>query len=360
MIKSNYGAWNNQAPQHVYGSKPVSPGGKMTEDQLRQWEEDQAKQHYTASAFALRQKRWNEMEKLEPVSVLVEREPFEEIISWFLANERLEVAGFALIREEEGRIPRLVWAKVDAESTGSGGSVTSNTGAIVAASVIANGVGPNVQLHTHPGMGTFYSGTDQADILDSIDRAPGAGHMYFLVLDQLDWMCRRIHWNEDKTELSYHPVTMWVADTRIKLEFRRKPEQAPTAEGYAQRQGYGYSDYGGYYSSWRGAANASKNYNYTPQPGTQLALLRGDDDDVPVKNVTMGNARLYMGEWSKKPSDYDYLFDFWDVPKYDWIDLQHVIEKELGDGMYNTLIEDRELWEYLAEMDDTELEEMYG
>jgi hypothetical protein len=253
----------------------------------------------------------------------------------------------------------LVWAKVDAEATGSGGSVTSNTGAIVAASVIANGVGPNVQLHTHPGMGTFYSGTDQADILDSIDRAPGAGHMYFLVLDQLDWLCRRIHWNEDKSVLSYHPVTMWVADTRIKLEFRRKPEQAVTTEAYAQRQGYGYSKYGAYYGAWRDAASSGQ--NYTPKPGAQPALLRGDDDDdVPVKNVTMGNAHLFMGAWSKNPSDYDYLFDFWDVAKYDWLDLQYVIEKELGSGMYHTLIEDKEIWEYLTDLEDPELEEMYG
>ena len=110
-----------------------------------------------------------------------------------------EINGFGHV-DESGL---LDWASI--VSVGSSGAVESTPADMAWATVeclkSVNDV-PNMQLHTHPGFDTFYSGTDVNDIVtfvretrDSLDVENGA--MYFMVFNMTSWLIRRVEWSKE-------------------------------------------------------------------------------------------------------------------------------------------------------------------
>ncbi len=110
-----------------------------------------------------------------------------------------EINGFGHV-DESGL---LDWASI--VSVGSSGAVESTPADMAWATVQCLGAVkdvPNMQLHTHPGFDTFYSGTDVNDIVqfvketrDSLDVENGA--MYFMVFNMTSWLVRRVEWSKE-------------------------------------------------------------------------------------------------------------------------------------------------------------------
>jgi hypothetical protein len=56
--------------------------------------------------------------------------------------------------------------------------------------------------------------------------------MYFIVINQLEWLCRLVKWDEDKN-VSYSECEMWVSgDTPLKLEYCRSRVWTQTSSSY--------------------------------------------------------------------------------------------------------------------------------
>lgn len=139
-------------------------------------------------------KKWPEGWVIEKETVTAEIAPdvFIHLVKQFLSHPG-EIAGAGLIEDDV-----LTWADCPIE-----GQAAFVTGGLEYAKLLqecyeVKGQGYNTQIHTHPGMSTFWSGTDEGDQIDTCNDVlePG-GVIYFIVFDQLDWCLRKVTMDED-------------------------------------------------------------------------------------------------------------------------------------------------------------------
>lgn len=227
-----------------------------------------------------------------------------------------ESAGFAEV--VDGGISWMWW---DKEAKVTSGSVESSQGRGLVAALQANrSIG--MQWHTHPDFDTFWSSTDENDQRDMMNRLAEnqpSGHFTFLVLNFKSWRLRRIHWDNHKVSL--------------------------IEDGYATNS--------------RGTLLNVKDrtYSYVTKPTGKPKALTLDDDpygdllygpDLYGGNLDWSNHNLHMmGEWSKNEEDYAELFEAAGVTFGYWHLLKQRIEDTHGKGIYDLVVNDPDLWEYV-------------
>lgn len=119
------------------------------------------------------------------------------LYSYVQEHPDTEINGFGHV-DADGH---LDWASI--VSIGTGASVASSPADMAWATtdcIEATGDVPNMQLHTHPGFDTFFSGTDTNDIVrfvsetrDGLDVEYGA--MYFMIYNMEAWLIRKVEWS---------------------------------------------------------------------------------------------------------------------------------------------------------------------
>jgi len=89
----------------------------------------------------------------------------------------------------------------------------------------------NAHWHTHPGMGVFFSGTDddhQEMMMKDMVAMHKSGSFYFIVLDQLDTLVYKYQWNEE-SRILFSGKLYWRS---AGLELAKRPSIAYTPGEY--------------------------------------------------------------------------------------------------------------------------------
>jgi hypothetical protein len=112
---------------------------------------------------------------------------FSFMVDWFGENGFNEITGFAY--QEEGVLKWATWS-----DTGSGGSVVNSVDgerkAVLEAS--KDGYYLNIQWHTHPDLGVFWSITDRVQQAARVKLMGKDNEIHFVVFDGVKWLVRKI------------------------------------------------------------------------------------------------------------------------------------------------------------------------
>lgn len=233
---------------------------------------------------------------------------FSYIIRCFLVNRSIEINGVGRINPETEELVSFV---LDTSPiSNSSGGVQHHTAPQVIAHLTQFGTVPNLQVHTHPGMGVFWSPTDlnaQNDEMKDLLVAQESGVFYWMVIDQLDWKVTKAEWaNRTPTRLSNGHVVL--QDTP--LVFKR------SYKSYGDEYDYGY--YGGGY-------------------------IVGGKNEKKEKEVN-------ESDFLQEDSYYDELFEAYEVEKYAWGKLVKAVEADNpGDKTwYSYVLTNPHTWNYLG------------
>lgn len=134
----------------------------------------------------------------EDLKISYEPLSFAMMCSVFLKS-RDEVAGLALI--EDGQI---TWVS-NRVFSGSPGGVRGEQYALLSSDCYEEtGRVANVQFHSHPGLSTYWSATDERDQEETViqlkEEEMAVGETYFMVIDRLSHKVRRIVWDDQGPE----------------------------------------------------------------------------------------------------------------------------------------------------------------
>jgi len=125
-----------------------------------------------------------------------------EMSSWLAAEALNEITGFGVVRDAE--IVRAYKTTTAMEQAMADGFDTIN-----------------LQWHTHPGMGAFWSSTDlgahKSMLSDALDLS-NSGSMHFLVYDFGDWLHRKYEWTN--RNIIYAEEAMKIGSGEVKLDGR--------------------------------------------------------------------------------------------------------------------------------------------
>lgn len=132
---------------------------------------------------------------------------FLRISQGFLSSTN-EVGGYFLVQDG-----MVVWA-TKALTGQSSASVSGDKEYSVACAKCLEecGVAPNGQWHSHPGFGTHWSSTDLNDQGRTVETAmkfSPQGEMYFLCVDGLEFLARKVWWQEGKVSFSDFTPELW-------------------------------------------------------------------------------------------------------------------------------------------------------
>lgn len=137
--------------------------------------------------------------------IALTEELFTQLAWWFCDGENKEVTGFGVI-DEEGVVRWICYT-----DKGTAGFVNNSAEGMIFAADEAEKAGfdfVNMHWHTHPNMGTFFSGTDKEHHSRRMRDLPEGGDMTFVVFDGIYWMARRfmvtkagVEWNDGLVSL---------------------------------------------------------------------------------------------------------------------------------------------------------------
>lgn len=276
-------------------------------------------------------------EKFEP---LVHPLIFAMMTSWFLKESPKETAGYFNWDEETNMID---WCWHDEEAVKTSGHVRYGT-AKMRMAWPEEGI-PNGQWHTHPNLGTFWSGTDkngQLEFMDALMPQNPDGYFCFIVIDKFDWHCTKLVWKDGKP-----------------LERQN---------GKAKLNGVTLNAY----SAWRGGGthNYSRPSTYKPptttyQPPNPKPLATQNEEKEPKGSVsTYEDGNWFFGKEkpkkvvgvSYKPVDlkgeadeeFNQLFEIFECTKYNWIELYYAITAYYPED-YSDIVSGIISWDWLQE-----------
>lgn len=201
----------------------------------------------------------------------------------------------------------------------SGGGVTHSTAHLVIEHLATYRKIPNMQWHTHPGIGVGWSSTDlnaQDVEMQTLLAGSESGVFYWMVVDQLDWKITKVAW-EDRKPTLLHDGFVTLHD--VALCFRSRYQIA-------------YSSYGSNNYNYYDGIVAWKNKNGDKEEGDSEDDSEGFDiADAP-------------------DSAFDALFETYDVEKYEWGTLRKAIESENPNerNWYYYVLSRPSTWPYLG------------
>jgi len=134
----------------------------------------------------------------------IQPEDFVSLVNIFADVGQREVSGYMF--QEEGVVKWFFWS-----GTGTAGNVINKAEDEVKAQIDAgkNGFWVNVQFHTHPGIGTFWSTTDLDNQYERVDMMSDEDEMHVIVFDGACWLVRLFKKSEGV--VSYKDGDMYIA-----------------------------------------------------------------------------------------------------------------------------------------------------
>lgn len=322
------GRWPSLSLGRLFGSKPASPPPTTPSLPRISGVAYPVKPPPPPDPALIFTHSWPETVGFKPV---VSEAAFNLMTAFLLQEHRIEIAGIFHWHEATNTID---WAWRDMASDGSGGHVKSDSGQGVLACVLAGHGAPNGQWHTHPGFGTFWSGTDLTDqgrVVQKGMKINQTGYTLFMVCSGLNWFCRVVRWQEGKVVLCqdghavrWDGLALNFADHRYDPKpVVAKPGSLYPIAGGAHYVGGGWSN--GYDDDW-------SYYDYRGndrQPALPIALPAIKQDDASI--------------WALPGTDYRPLFDRFGVPYEHWNKLEKVIDSEYQ-GMFVEVMAHPDWW----------------
>jgi hypothetical protein len=293
-------------------------------------------------------KAYRALEKIEEqFQPTIDESVFIQMLGYITGEQTNEIAGHGVFDEESNQI---IWIHKDEDAVESAGHVNSSSGPATVAALIAGHDPPNLQWHTHPGMGVFWSTTDERDqmelILDASKLTP-AGCRYFLVLDQLKWRIDKIAWENGEPK-SRQKGFVRVNDNLV-LDYGQR-------RTYVRKKGKSYSHGGNWWSGKKKKAapgitvsdedldEMAKEIAHIDTPPIWLDTPFADDADfMPWWEQLENDANNFMGSWSQDEESYRPLFEIADVEFGDWKALCRAIDKSIP-GYAWLIIDDPGTW----------------
>ncbi len=265
-------------------------------------------------------------EKFEPD---VHPQMFASMSAWFLQETPNETAGYFNWDEESNLID---WCWHDEDAVKTSGHVVYGTAKMRMAWPEA-GI-PTGQWHTHPGIGTFWSATDekgQLEFLDALKEINPDGYFCFIVIDGLDWHCTKLVWKDGK---AFERQNGKVHLNGVPLGGRTK-----TTTTYGTRYGTGWNGYN--YQDWQGNTHvpvkkAEEPKGEVTQPVLIKDLKKAKTEDFYVPDAVKG----------EQDNEFDQLFDIFLVEHYDWPELYVIITEYYPDD-YNQIVSGQISWDWI-------------
>lgn len=260
----------------------------------------------------------------DPFDLELSVEIFLEMVKFILGEQDLEISGFG--REDEGK---MHWAFRSESDRSSGGDVTAGSGSATVAAIIAGIDLPNVQWHTHPGFGAFFSATDINDhikfLKDAMDTS-NAGHIIFICVSELDWQMVRFDWADGVLVKRKGAVII----DGVKLDYRRAGRAVHQPSVGSQWYGNGY---------------------YDDEIDPVLLALPSNAQDYNIEVEPKIKSGDYLkGRWSDQDEDYLPLFEIYKVEPYDWEKLFDEIEVVENEIFYYEIVDDKNIWPLLPNL----------
>jgi hypothetical protein len=235
---------------------------------------------------------------------------FAKMVGYLLDENVSEIAGFGYYDPKDG----IVWATLGDIDHQSQGHVNAGSAKATIEALQAGYTEINMQWHTHPGMGVYFSETDKADQLKAVRIAANTqplGSRMFIVFDKLDWLHNTYVWADHKIE-GYYQGRITVGSSALNY---------PNFSQYGQRAPQHKSNWWG---SGRPAAY-SKISDANDEFFTICYAQRGTARSRPKKQFTVFYDEYVYIPHGRDRLDYDTLFEFFGVPKYDFSTLKSYI-----------------------------------
>lgn len=279
---------------------------------------------------------------------VVTEQAFHQMTTFLLEETMVEIAGLFHYNPKTNQI---TWFYRDYDSQGSGGGVHSDSGPGLVAALLA-GVGvPAGQWHTHPGFGTYWSGTDLTDqgrVVRNAMKMKPSGEVQFIVANALNWRCRRVVWQDgrvvsrqdghvlrwDGLKLNFHETPRWEDMTAGEKAAKLAADEERRKQGVA-----GYAYYGRGYAEW--GDDVWDDYPYSPRNG----VVR-DSGNGPVALLPAVHTRRVGQDavvWAMPGADYTPLFERFGVAEGEWDLLETEIERAYQ-GHFITIMKSPDIW----------------
>lgn len=235
-----------------------------------------------------------------PFCPRVTPECFIALSGFLLEEHSTEIGGFAYWNPETNTID---WIHRDRLGEGQGSTWNGGTAHGMMACLMERGQNANVQWHSHPHFGCFFSPTDMQNQMELVERSMIAptGFIIFVVVDGLEWKVARISW-QDYVLTGIEEGYVHIGDQP--LSYHRPPIK-----------------YSGSYTTYSKTGD-KKNVYY-------------EKERKNSKGETLTRVQaMYMGMWSADEEDYDLLFDMFGVERFNWLALYRRIDDEFPNSYY--------------------------
>jgi len=175
--------------------------------------------------------KWMRRDETIDANIGVKPEVLWRILAEQLSRGKVEISGFGWINPDTRVIDFVVVSSQGQSAFVATPPSETHWAMNQCYDAVKNGI--NMQWHTHPGFGAFFSGTDTDDIAKDIDGAVDtseSGDMYYIVIDHVSsWIVRRVIWDKDDG-IRFNDGTLWMADHAMYKDGKR-----PTVpDGYDQ------------------------------------------------------------------------------------------------------------------------------
>jgi len=253
------------------------------------------------------------------LEISITPECYANMMAWRIDELHNEIAGFAVVVDDE-----IVWTVMSDLDKHSGASVESNSGQASIEALLAGFDPPNLQWHTHPGMGSYFSGTDDTDqaefaFVAAKISAPRPGHCYFVCYDSTDWSLRKVSWENGKVvSREDGSVTLLGVDmSERKSKWASKYSTGtvvwpkPASELPATTGGYNWNAYTGW-----------ANWKNDKQPDSVVSTDTGEIiDDTPLDYDQWDDLDEYFTHFGVKDNDWSEVCVRAEIcygPTWDW------------------------------------------
>lgn len=186
-------------------------------------------------------------------SIILSPEQFTGLQIWFADNSRNEIGGWFSLKPETREVSRMFHT-----DTGTGAHVNFSPErlSIVVQEMAKTGDKVCGTWHTHPGMGIFWSGTDDAMMIASLEEdlvfLPTVDST-FIVFDPPNMLTRRIIAQGNVNNTSYNDGSVYISGSSKPLPSKRKASTPVSA--YTTYAGYDWKeDYDDLWEAYTGAS----------------------------------------------------------------------------------------------------------
>lgn len=239
---------------------------------------------------------------------------FTTMVIWFNDGSGNEISGYAHV-DEDAFVDWIIWT-----DEGKAGHVDNLAKNEVAAQVDAekDGLYINVQWHTHPMMGVFWSVTDEKQQFERLEMTGVDNEIYFLVFDGVYWLTRRVVKSNDG--IRYNDGSMKIEESNDSL---------PVKKIANHEYGYSSNDYWGNYFNDDENCSLPFFFGATSKPKNAI-------DDVAIFLVesfddgTLENSESVIKDLCEKGGFIQY-FDLIDKINVARSDVGEAIEEKFGD-----------------------------